>query len=108
MNKPKIDFKPKTHPLLASLPKYVKDPANFEKINKAIIETVQTTCAHADLDAYAKCAKCTEKMLARRALLKKYGFKNPAQYMAWRKTHEQIKRTFPLVDWSKENIKFHE
>lgn len=87
------------NPLLEGLPAYVKDPKNFFDIQQSIINTVQTTCSHGDVMEYAKCKKCTEKMLERRKLLKKYGFKNPKQYFEWRKVHQEIRRRYPLMDW---------
>jgi len=101
--KPKIHLKPKTSPLLASLPDHLKDPRNYDKIQKAIYETFATTCSHSDMFQWAECRKCTSKMLERRLLLKRLGFKNPAQYMAWKKVHTEIRVRFPLLDWSKEN-----
>jgi len=97
-----INLRPKLNPLIASLPEYLKNPANFRTVQKQILETILTTCAHGDMMEFAKCPKCTEKMLARRRLLKKLGFKNPGQYMAWKKIHTEIRRRTPLVDWEKE------
>ena len=101
--KPKIDIKPKTSPILASLPEYLKHPKNYENIQRQIIASVQTDCSHSELLEYAKCKKCTQKMLERRYLLKRLGFKNPTQYYAWKRVHENIRERFPLVDWSKLN-----
>lgn len=103
MKKPKISFKPKTSPLLADLPEHLKNPANFGKIQRAILNTFMSTCNHSDLLEWSSCKKCTDKMLERRLLLRKLGFKNPRQYFAWRKTHEEIQKRYPLVDWKKEN-----
>lgn len=100
-DKPDIAFKPKAHPLIASLPAHLKDPANFEKIMKAIHNTISTTCNHAEIVEWGECKKCTKKMMERRLLLRKLGFKNAAQFMAWRKVHETIKARIPLVDWKK-------
>jgi len=86
-----VELKPKLHPLLASLPDHLKDPANFEKVQLAIINTFRSTCGHGEVLEWAECPKCSEKMLERRALLRKLGFKNAAQYMAWRKVHEEIR-----------------
>jgi len=99
MNKPKLTFKPRVNPLIADLPEYLKNPANFAEIQKKIIASVQTSCTHSDVFEMAKCEKCTKKMLERRKLLKKLGFKNPRQYMEWRKIHEEVRRRFPLMDW---------
>ena len=87
-----------------SMSKELKDPANFERIQRSIIETLQTTCSHNDVMEWAECPKCTDKMKERRALLKKLGFKNAGQYMAWRKVHEEIQARYPLVDWSKKEF----
>ena|SRR3990167_2081463 len=101
MDKPKIDFRSKTSPLIASLPEQLKDPANYERIKKAIWETVQTTCTHASIVEMAECKRgCKDKMIERRLLFKRLGFKNPAQYRAWHKIHETIKQKYPLVDWT--------
>lgn len=103
MNKPNLNIKPRYNPLISSLPEYLKNPANYEEIRKKILESIMTNCSHSDIQEFAKCPKCTEKMLERRKLLKKLGFKNPAQYRAWQKTHEEIKKRFPLVDWKSLN-----
>lgn len=97
--KPK-DFKKYTpNPLLKGLPKYLQDPANYYDIKKKIWETLQGTCSHAEIYEMATCPKCSEKMLERRKLLKNLGFKNPQQYREWDKTHQEVRKRFPLVDW---------
>lgn len=87
------------NPRLAGLPAYLKDPANFKKIEKAILNTFFSTCSHSNMLEWAECPKCTKKMLERRLLLKKLGFKNPGQYMAWKKIHQKIIERYPLMDW---------
>lgn len=104
MEENKIDYKSvpkasKTNPLTAKLSPYLKDPANFEKIQKQILDTFMIGHSHSELIDWSKCKKCTEGMLNRRKILKKLGFKNAQQYYAWRKTHEKIKEMMPLVDW---------
>lgn len=91
MNPQDIIVKPKIHPLLAALPPALKDPKNYEKVKKVIHEALAGSCSHADITDWAGCEKCQERFLNRRMVLKKLGFKNPAQYMAWQKTHEKIK-----------------
>lgn len=88
------------NPLFDGLSAYVKDPKNFFEIQKSIIDTVQTKCTHGDIMEFAKCKICTAKMLERRKLLKKYGFKNAKQYFEWRRVHQEIRRQFPLMDWA--------
>ena len=85
--------------LTDSLPDFLKDPANFHKVQQAIYKTIQTKHSHGDVFEYAKCKGCTLKMLERRHLLKRLGFKNPAQFMQWQKTHQEIRKRFPLMDW---------
>lgn len=104
MEKPQIDLDnvkigTKYDPLTVDLPAYLKDPANFEKIQKQILDTFVLGHSHGEVLEWSKCKKCTEGMLNRRKLLKKLGFKNARQYYAWRKTHEKIKEMMPLVDW---------
>lgn len=104
---PKLDIRPSISPLIASLPPHLKDPANFERIQKEVLNTFISTCGHSDVLEWSSCKKCTEKMINRRLLLRKLGFKNPGQYMIWRKIHEEIKTRMPLVDWkSRKTINF--
>ena len=106
MNKEEAKKLPKkiNNSLVDTLSPYLKDPANYEEVQRQVVASVQTTCSHSDLLEYSKCPRCTEKMLERRKLLKKLGFKNPRQYMEWRKIHHEIKRRFPLVDWKKKKL----
>ena len=85
-----IEIKPKLHPIVASLPKHLKDPANFEKIQKLVIKSLQGKCSHAEVVEWAQCGDCQARFQQRRGLLKKLGFKNSAQYMAWKKIHTTI------------------
>lgn len=93
---PDIAFASKTNPLLDMLPEFVKDPRNYLKIQKALLETLSCSKSHSDALEMAKCKKCTVNMQTRRALMKKFGFINAAQYMAWRRAHEFIKQRMPL------------
>ena len=100
---PKSFSKYTQNPLIASLPAHLKDPKNFKKIQKAIINTTRVCRkSHADVLEMANCLTCTHAMLERRALLKRLGFRNAKQYMAWRKIHEEIRKMMPLVDFKKE------
>ena len=80
------------NPLTRHLPDYVKDPANYEKIQKALLETLTCGKSHADAFEMSQCTKCTNNMLERHALMGKFGFKTSAQYMAWKETMEYIKK----------------
>lgn len=99
MKTPPLTIGKKLHPLLASLPDFLKDPANYEKIQMAVYKTFRTKHSHGDILEWSKCSECSGKMLKRRHLLKSLGFKHPAQYMAWQKVHTEIKKSYPLMDW---------
>lgn len=78
------------NPVFNGLPEYLKDPQHYDKIMRSLLETLATTCSHGDPSEMAKCHKCTQNMLERRALMNKLGFKSSAQFMAWRKVMETI------------------
>lgn len=85
----------KAHPL-DGLPEYLKDPKNYHKIQKELLETMVCNKSHGEITDVFNCPKCTENMIVRRELMKKLGFKSPAQYMAWKKVHEEVKARMPL------------
>ena len=80
----------KPHSLIASLPPHLKDPANYKKIQRALLETLSTGHSHSEMEGWAKCLTCMNAVLAQKELMKRLGFKSPAQYMAWQKIHEVI------------------
>lgn len=89
MAKPEI--KTRIHPLVASLPDHLKDPASYDKVQKLVVKSLAGRCNHGEIVEWAGCADCQKRFTERRAILKKLGFVHPAQYMAWRKIHEKIK-----------------
>lgn len=76
--------------LLASLPKYLKDPANYLKIRKALFEAGASTCDHAEVIEWAGCLKCQRKQWDRKETMRRLGFQNGRQYLLWARTHERI------------------
>lgn len=82
--------------ILAGLPEFTKHPKNYEKIQRALLETLTCGKLHSDPAQALHCIKCSENMATRRQLMKKFGFKSPAQYMQWRRVHEEVKRRVPL------------
>lgn len=82
---------PNLHPLVASLPPYLKDPKNYEKVQKVILNSFSSKHSHGEVVEWASCVTCQKKFSNRSFVLKKLGFVNPAQYMAWKKIHEVIK-----------------
>ncbi len=102
LDKPLPKYQP--NPLVASLPEHLKDPANFERIKREIALTMQGCKKnHGSIAEMALCSTCSDKMKERRLLLKKLGFKNPAQLRLWYKIHYQIQEKMPLVNWAKES-----
>lgn len=99
----KLDIKPRQNSLISGLSDYLKNPSNYEEIQKIILNSFMTTCSHGSPAEMAICKICTEKMLERRRTLKKLGFKNPKQYYIWQKIHREIRRRYPLVNWGQLN-----
>ena len=99
--------KSKLHPLLEMLPLHLKDPKNYFRIKKEILDTVLTNCGHDSITKMAECKKCSENMMKRRLLLKRLGFKNPQQYHMWQKIHDKGMELYPeeYVDNDKKYIK---
>lgn len=88
------EYKPNS--ILDGLPAYLKEPKNYVKIEKSIIETLSCGKVHSDPIEMQNCAKCKVNMLERRALIEKLGFRSIAQFYAWRKVHQEIKKRVPL------------
>jgi 7-cyano-7-deazaguanine synthase in queuosine biosynthesis len=95
-----IDIKSKTNPLIASLPEYLKKPESYKRVQKALLETLSCPKSHGDPLQMAECKRCTSNMLERRALMKRFGFQSPAQYMEWRKIHEIIEKRVRLPKYN--------
>jgi hypothetical protein len=86
---------PKVH-VLTGLPEYLKDPANFDKVQKALIETLASPHSHSDLLEWSNCVNCQRKMHAHGEMMRKLGFHSPQQYRAWVKVHSKIKERVRL------------
>lgn len=87
-----------------NLPDYLKDPANYYKIQKAILEAGATRHSHGEIGEWAKCKQCQQKEMDRLLMMKKLGFQNGKQYMAWKRIMNKIDERMPLVDWGKNKI----
>ena len=96
------DITPETFPkankvhVLAGLPEYLKDPANYKKIRKALLETLATTHSHSDILAWGSCVPCQHKIHDHAEMVRKLGFLSPAQYYAWRKVSEEVEKRTKL------------
>lgn len=92
--------KHKPHPLVASMPLHLKDHANYQKVQKAIIQAGATKHSHGEMVDWAGCKVCQQKQADRLMMMKKLGFKNAAQYMAWKQIHEEIIKRMPLQKYN--------
>ena len=77
--------------MTSMLPAYLKDPANYEKIQLALLNAGATKHSHADVESWAKCATCQRAEWNRKEMMLKLGFKSGKQYLAWKKIHDEIK-----------------
>lgn len=84
------------HPLVGNLPEHLKDPKNYQKIRKALLETLASTHSHSDITEWAGCTSCMERMQKHGDLVRKLGFTSTAQFRAWLKVHEIIETRVKL------------
>lgn len=88
--------KPKPH-VLDGLPAYLQDPKNYKKVSLAIYDSMKGACTtHSEVVEAAACAKCQRAFLNRGEMMRKLGFQSPAQYLAWKKTHEFMRTEMRL------------
>lgn len=81
----------KTHAIVKNMPAHLKDPANYDKIQKAILEAGATRHSHGEIEDWAKCTKCQMALANRSETMKKLGFQTGTHYIIWRRIHEQMK-----------------
>ena len=77
-------------PVLKGLPEYLKDPINYYKIRKKLLDALAGQHSHSEMQNWANCLTCSNKMVNFRETVKKLGFISPAQFMAWQKTMDLI------------------
>lgn len=103
MNDIKPDTFPKekkVHSLVASLPDYLKDHANYEKIQRAILDAGATRHSHGEMVEWAQCKHCQQKQHDRLMMMRKLGFRSAAQYMTWNKIHNEITKRVPFAKYN--------
>lgn len=81
---------------LGHLPEFTKDPKNYMTIERALLDTLSCKKTHSDPIAMMDCKTCQNNTLERRALMKKFGFRSPAEYMKWKEMQNEIKKRMPL------------
>ena len=99
--KPDIHYAPKTAKVFDGLPEYLKDPKNYMKVQRAILDTLAGKCSHGEVIEWAACPKCQRRFAERSQIIRKLGFRSMSQYMAWQKTHQEIKTRMPLDKYNK-------
>ena len=85
---------------LGHLPSFVKDHNNFDTIQKALYETVGCAKGHSEPSQMFDCGECQVKTLERRALMKKFGFRNAGEYMEWRKIMHTVKKRIHFAKYN--------
>ena len=85
------------NPLLKDLPDYVKDSANFDKIQTQLYASLQSPHSHAEVIDWHKCFDCMQRVADHKNMMIKFGFKTPAMYLEWKKVMSVIKRRVPLI-----------
>ena len=87
---PKVTKSSGAHPLLQMLPAHLKDHNNYHKIQKLILDAGASKHSHSDILAWSECSECQARDQSRVSAIRKLGFKNAAQYMAWKKVMDTI------------------
>ena len=82
----------KPNPLLESLPDAVKDPKNYDRIQRELLDTLASGHSHSELSDWVKCVACQGRVRDHKNMMVGLGFKKKGQYMAWKKTQEFIKK----------------
>lgn len=98
---------PKTLPkvsIFIGMPQYLKEPKNYEKVCNALYEAGNSKCSHSDIFEYSICHKCAPARLNRLNMMKKLGFRDGQQYLAWRRVMENM-RTYHRDELEKYNSK---
>lgn len=101
MNKLDLTKVPKNlqpDPIFKGMPSHLKDPKNYKKIEKRLIEILLSDHKHKTASSYVKCKQCQEKREQRAKQMKEIGFKSITQYLTWKKIMQIIinKQSFQL------------
>lgn len=88
------------NPIFEGLSDEVKDPKNFEAIERKIVNTMLSDHKHATIKQFIKCKRCEVKRQKRARVIKEIGFKDAEQYQTWKKVMGMIisKQNFQLYE----------
>jgi hypothetical protein len=84
------------------MPTYLKEPKNYERVVREIYEAGNSRCSHSDVLEYSTCKKCEKQRMNRVLVMRKLGFRDGQQYLAWRRVHENM-RTYHRDELEKYN-----
>lgn len=79
------DTFPRYKPQANDFPAHLKDPKNYNAIQKALLETLAGGHTHSELVGWANCVTCQNKLANHGLMMRKLGFKSSAHYMSWKK-----------------------
>lgn len=90
LTKRQVNKKRKPNPLFESLTDYLKDPANYEKIENELASMLKTDHKHKTVKEYVTCMWCQKKRELRQNRMRVMGFTSPEQFLEWRKIMQII------------------
>lgn len=101
--KPNIDYKNKKAAIFNDLPEYLKDPKNYHKIQRTLVEALFSGHSHQEVIEWAECKKCQKKFAGKWDIIKKLGFTSIAQFKAWQLVHHRMQSILrePLSKYNK-------
>lgn len=102
MNKEQANKLPKATSPTSNLPEHLKDPANFKKICKALLEVGAIKHSHSEIYKWQACKVCQNAYSNVQLMKIKLGFESGAQYMMWKRVHTKIEE-FQKVKMKKYN-----
>ena len=77
---------------------HLKDPKNYKKIQRALLDTLAGQHSHSEMAHWAVCKTCQSKAVNLKIMMKGLGFRSYGQYLYWKKTMEMIlyPKRFPI------------
>jgi len=88
------------NPIFEGLSADLKDPKNFDAIERKIANTMLSDHKHANIKQFTKCKRCQAKVRKKTDMIKEMGFKDFIQYQNWKKVMGMIisKQNFQLYE----------
>ncbi len=75
----------KPNPIFKGLIPRLKDPKNFVKIEKELVDILKSDHKHKTVKTYVACVECQNKLQLKQQRMKTMGFTSYGQYIEWRK-----------------------